>query len=87
MLDDNPNERQEKQKGVSLFFLVVNFVHYYIVYCYVVRIMALNDTNLPFFSYGENGYMNRIRNFHFKFTSVVGTKKTKLRISLYFEDV
>ena len=32
-------------------------------------------------------YMNRIRNFHFKFTGIVGTKKTKLRISLYFEDV
>ena len=55
------------------------------LYCYIVRITALNDTNPPFFSYGENGYMNRIRNFHFKFTSVVGTKKTKLHISVYLQ--
>ena len=58
-----------------------------LLYYYVVIIMALSDTNPLFFSYGGNGYMNRIRNLHFKFTSVVVTKKTKLRISLYFEDV
>ena len=25
-----------------------------LLYCYIVRITALNDTNPPFFSYGEN---------------------------------
>ena len=30
-------------------------------------------------------YMNRIQNFHLKFTSIIGSEKTELSISTYLE--